>query len=94
MQKVSTTKIKLYIPTANDQFYAGCMKYGRDADGILRVSKTKWTPECKYDMYATHDKKKAEDLLAGILKYDSSKGIKYNIAIVSIDTKVKVNIDY
>lgn len=93
MQKVSTTKIKLYIPTANDQFYAGCTKYGKDSDGILRVSKTKWTSECNYNMYATHHKKTAEDLLAGILKYDSSKGVKYNIATVCIDTKITVNID-
>ncbi|MEE3344382.1 MAG: hypothetical protein VZS44_09850 [Bacilli bacterium] len=92
MQKVTNTKTTLYIPTANFKYFDGCKRYGKDTDGILRVSKTKWSDTISLNN-ATMDYNKAEALLNAIKKYDFEKGIKYGIATITVTKRVKIDFE-
>ena len=73
---VWSTKIN-YIIMKDGLFFNGCNRYGVDSEGILRVSKCKWSTELHPIHFSTYAN--VEKILNGIKKYDSEKNSHYKI---------------
>lgn len=69
------------------EYFDGCDMLGRDKDNIIRIRRTKWTPDCK-KLSLQSEIKRANDIVNGILKYDSESGYKYCILEVKITTRI------
>ena len=81
-----STKIG-YIIMKDGLFFDGCKKYGIDNEGVLRVSKCKWSTELHQihlDYYED-----TREILNGIKKYDSEVNSRYEIVQVKMQTLVE-----
>lgn len=82
---VWSTKIN-HVIMKDGLLFDGCNRYGVDSEGILRVSKCKWSTELHLTYLTTY--RNAEKILNGIKKYDSEKYSHYKI--VQIKTRILV----
>ena len=75
-----------YVIMKDGLFFDGCNRYGVDSEGILRVSKCKWSTELHQTYLTTYAN--AEKILNGIKNYDLEKYSRYKI--VQIKTQILV----
>ncbi len=78
-----STTIK-YIIMKDGLFFDGCNRYGVDNDGVLRVSKCKWSVDLHSARLMTYEQ--ADKLLNSIKKYDVEKYGRYKI--IQIKTQI------
>ena len=70
------------------EYFSGANIYGRDNDGILRVSKTTWSKTIN-PMRAPYNQDKMKDILDGMRKYGEIEE-EYNYIIAEIQTTTKI----
>ena len=70
------------------EYFSGANIYGRDNDGVLRVSKTTWSKTIN-PMRAPYNQDKIKDILDGMRKYgEIEEGYNYIIAEIQTTTKI------
>lgn len=70
------------------EYFCGANLYGIDNDGVLRVSKTKWS-KTYTPISATYRKYRMKDILDGMQKYgEIEDGYSYAIAEVQTTTVI------
>lgn len=70
------------------EYYDGASLYGRDNDGILKVSRVKWSKTFT-PIHASYDKIRMENILEGMRKYgEIEKGYNYVIAEIQTTTAI------
>ena len=70
------------------EYFSGANIYRRDNDGVLRVSKTRWS-KIFTPMSATYNYNRMKDILDGMRKYgEIEKG--YNSVIAEIQTTTAI----
>ena len=70
------------------EYFNGANIYGRDNDGVLRVSKTKWSKEF-HSFHAASDLDSMKDILNGMYRYGETEE-EYNYVIAKIQTITEI----
>ena len=85
-----STKIG-YIIMKDGLFFDGCEIHGVDNEGVLRVSKCRWSSRWSTELHQLHLDyyEDAREILNGIKKYDSEANSRYEIVQVKIQTLVE-----
>lgn len=73
------------------EYFSGANLCGKDNNGVLRVSKIKWS-KTFIPASATYNKDRMKDILDGMRKYGEI-GDGYNYAIAKIQTTIAI-VDY
>lgn len=73
------------------EYFSGANLYGKDNDGVLRVSKTKWSKTFT-PISATYNQDRMKDILDGMHKYGEIED-GYNYIIAEIQTTTAI-VDY
>lgn len=81
--------VRINKQNGNVEYLHSYRSYGKDNDGVLRISKSKWGEV----HYQTTDAcmSTIEDRFKGIIKYDTDKNYTYQI--VELVTTTTVNLD-
>lgn len=70
------------------EYFCGANLYGKDNDGVLRVSKTRWSKTFT-PISATFNQNRMKDILDGMQKYgEIEKGYNYVIAEIQTTTAI------
>ena len=88
---INRTKSQYIIVRNKDnekEYFNGANIYGRDEDGVLRISKTKWSKTLK-PMSAKYSLDRMEDILNSMKKYkEIEEGYNYVIAEIQTITTI------
>ena len=90
-ETIKRTKSQYIMIRGNDkdkEYFSGADLYGKDNDGILKVSKTRWS-KIFIPMGATYNRNRMKDILDGMRKYgEIEKGYNYVIAEIQTTTAI------